>query len=92
MLFSSGDIPQRYDIIDLVFAHGNSGEGAMKGAAPLQAFQMLVNWLGQTALQIGANAVIYIRLDFRPVPSQGFLGSKQTFEVYGYGTAVKISP
>ncbi len=88
VLFSSGDIPQRYEIVDLVFAHGNSAEEDMAGMQPVQAFQMLVNWLGQTALQIGANAVIHIRLDFRVV-SGGFLG-KQAFEVYGYGTAVKI--
>src|SRR5207253_10348795 len=43
VLFSSGDIPYRYDIVDLVFAHGNSTEGAMKGVQPVQAFQLLVN-------------------------------------------------
>jgi hypothetical protein len=91
VLFSSGDIPFRYDIVDLVFAHGNSTEGAMKGVQPVQAFQLLVNWLGQTALQIGANAVIHIHLEFRVVAGQGVLGPKQAFEVYGYGTAVKIS-
>jgi hypothetical protein len=89
VLFSSGDIPQRYEVVDLVFAHGNSAEEDMAGMQPVQAFQMLVNWLGQTALQIGANAVIHIRIDFRPVAG-GFLGGKQAFEVYGYGTAVKI--
>jgi len=91
VLFSAGDIPYRYDIVDLVFAHGNSAEGDMKGVQPVQAFQMLVNWLGQTALHIGANAVIHIRLDFRVVAGQGLLGGKQAFEVYGYGTAVKVS-
>jgi hypothetical protein len=91
VLFSSGDIPYRYDLVDLVFAHGNSAEGDMKGVQPVQAFQMVVNWLGQTALQIGANAVIHIRLDFRVVAGQGPLGAKQAFEVYGYGTAVKVS-
>ncbi len=89
ILYSSGDIPRSYEIVDLVFAHGNSNEGPMKGIQPVQAFQLLVNWLGQTALQIGANAVINIRLEFRP-GGQGFLGSKQSFEVYGYGTAVKV--
>jgi len=91
VLFSSGDIPQPYEIIDLVFAHGNSTEGAMKGVQPVQAFQMLVSWLGQTAQQIGGNGVIHIRLDFRPLAAQGFLGSKQAFEVYGYGTAIRLA-
>jgi hypothetical protein len=91
VLFSSGDIPYEYDVVDLVFAHGNSTEGAMKGMQPVQAFQVLVNWLGQTAVQIGANAVIHIRLDFRVIAGQGLLGGRQAFEVYGYGTAVKIS-
>jgi hypothetical protein len=91
VLFSSGDIPYQYDVLDLVFAHGNSAEGTMKGLQPVQAFQMLVNWLGQTAVHLGANAVIHIRLEFRVSSGQGLLGGGQAFEVYGYGTAVKIS-
>jgi len=91
VLFSAGDIPYRYDIVDLVFAHGNSAEGDMKGVQPVQAFQMLVNWLGQTAVHIGADAVIHIRLEFRAVAGQALLGGKQAFEAYGYGTAVKVS-
>jgi hypothetical protein len=89
VLLSTGDIPQRYEIVDLVFAHGNSTEGFLKDVAPLQAFQIVSNLLGQTALQIGANAVVHIRLEFR-LAGQGFLGARQAFEVYGYGTAVRL--
>ena len=89
MLLSTGDIPQKYEIIDLVFTHGSSSDGALKGVEPPQAFQILADWLGQTAQRAGADAVIHIRFDFQF--AQGFLGTR-AFEVFAYGTAVKLVP
>jgi uncharacterized protein YbjQ (UPF0145 family) len=91
IVFSTGDVPGPYEMVDIVFAHGSSLDGAMKGMTPVQAFQLLVNWLGQTAVQIGGNAVIHLRFEFRPhmVGHELSIG-KQSFEVYGYGTAVKL--
>jgi len=83
ILLSTGDIPDKYEIVDLVFAHGSSSEGALKGVEPPQAFQILADWLGQTALKGGANAVINIRFDFK-------MAGAGAFEVYAYGTAVKL--
>jgi hypothetical protein len=87
ILLSTGDIPEKYQIVDLVFAHGSSSEGALKGMEPPQAFQILASWLGQTALKAGADAVINIRIDFKI--AQGLLGAR-AFEVFAYGTAVKL--
>jgi len=87
ILLSTGDIRDKYEIVDLVFAHGSTAEGALKDVEPPQAFQILADWLGQTALKAGANAVIHIRFDFKI--AQGFLGNR-AFEVFAYGTAVKL--
>ncbi len=87
ILLSTGDIPDRYEIVDLVFAHGSSSAGALKGMGPPQAFQILADWLGQTAQKAGANAVIHIRFDFQL--AQDLPGTK-AFEVFAYGTAVKV--
>ena len=86
VLLSPGDIPEKYTIVDLVFAHGSSSEGPLKGVEPPQAFQILANWLGQTALKAGGDAVINIRFDFKIAQGQG----TRAFEVFAYGTAVKI--
>lgn len=88
VLLSTGDIREQYEIVDLVFTHGSSSEGDLKGVEPPQAFQILADWLGQTALKAGANAVIHIRFDFKI--AQGILGNR-AFEVFAYGTAVKVT-
>lgn len=85
VLCSTGDIRLRYEIVDLVFAHGSSAEGALRGKQAGEAFPIVVQWLEQAALRRGADAVVHVHVDFRPA-SDG-----QAFDVYAYGTAVKLA-
>jgi hypothetical protein len=92
VLLSSGDIPRRYEIVDLVFAHGSSSEEPLKNATPIRALQVISQALAHTAFRLGADAVIHIRLDFRSLGDPEPGGTGRPFEVVGYGTAVKIIP
>lgn len=90
MILSTGDIPNKYKIVDLVFASGDSTQGIFKSCQPIAAYQKVSQLLGEVAQSVGADAVINIKLDFRVAVSQGILGNNQAFEVFGYGTAVKL--
>ena len=88
MILSTGDIKGNYEIIDLVFAYGDStAEGCFGSCTPPQAYEKASQLLAQSATGKGANAVINIRFDFRV--AQNFR-NKQVFEVFAYGTAVKV--
>lgn len=91
MLLSTGDIKDNYQVIDLVFASGNSTESFLKNCNPMQAYQKVSQLLAQTAADAGADAVIHIRFDLRVTTTSGVFSPNQAFEVYGYGTAVKLN-
>lgn len=88
---STGEVPFSYEIIDIVFAYSNSSENFFQGANPIQAYEEVSNVLEQTAAQMGADAVIWIKYDYRVALNQGPLGPNQVFEVFAYGTAVKLA-
>ena len=91
MILSTGDIKNDYQIIDLVFAYGTSNEDKQKACKPLEAYSDVSKILAHTAGQLGADAVINIRFDTRVAAEKTPAGgSHKVFEVYGYGTAVKI--
>ena len=90
MILSTGDITNNYQIIDLVFAYGISNEDKQKGSNPLEAYSHASKILAHTAEKLNANAVINIRFDSRVAIEKTTAGSHKVFEVYGYGTAVKI--
>ena len=90
MLLSTGDIKDNYQVLDLVFASGNSTEGFLKNCQPIDAYQKVAQLLAKTASSIGADGVINIRFDFRVAATQGVFSPNQVFEVYAYGTAVKV--
>lgn len=56
----------------------------------MEAYQRVSTMLEQAAAQIGANAVLWVKYDYRVATTQGFLTTNQVFEVFAYGTAVKL--
>lgn len=88
MVLSTGDIREDYEIINLVFAHGAStAEGCFGSCNPTEAYEKVSQHLSHNAAGMGANAVVNIRFDFRVAQDHR---NKQTFEVFAYGTAVKV--
>jgi Putative heavy-metal-binding len=86
---STGDFKEPYDIIDLVFAYGSSGEGFLKTANPLEAYGKVADQLRERAAKIGANGVVHAAFDYRTAVGAGCGSGKQVFEVFAYGTAVR---
>jgi transcriptional regulator of nitric oxide reductase len=90
IILSTGEIPFDYKIIDVVFAYGHSSQTFFRGANPMEAYQRVSDILEQTAAQIGAEAVLWVKYDYRVALSSGLVTTNQVFEVFAYGTAVKI--
>jgi putative heavy-metal-binding protein len=89
-LLSTGSIPYKYEIMDLVFASAHYGEGAFQQMQPAQAFQIVSHRIEQAARQLGADAVIQFRFELQTAASADFPGLRHVLEAYGYGTAVRI--
>lgn len=89
VLLSTGEIGVAYDVVDAVFAYGSSSDGFLKTANPLEAYQKVANVLKERAVAVGGNAVTFATFDYRIAASAGCGGGK-AFEVFAYGTAVRI--
>ena len=89
VLLSTGEIGQPYDVIDAIFAYGSSTDGFLKTANPLEAYQKVAGVLKERATAAGGDAVTFATFDYRVAASAGCGGGK-AFEVFAYGTAVRI--
>jgi len=87
---STGDLKEPYDIIDVVFAYGSSGEGFLKTANPIEAYGKVADQLRERAAKVGANGIVNASFDYRMAVGSGCSSGKQVFEVFAYVTAVKV--
>jgi hypothetical protein len=90
LILSTGDIRQNYTIIDPVFAYGSSNDGFLKTANPLEAYSKVADLLKDRAAKMGADGIIHATFDYRVAAKTGCGGGK-AFEVFAYGTAVKLA-
>ena len=86
MIFSTGDLKQNYSIIDIIFTYGSTKEGFFGGTNTNKAFEDVKAELSKKCEAIGGDAVINCRFEHRVAVD----GRKQVFELFAYGTAVKI--
>lgn len=91
---STGDIPNKYTVLDIVFAMDSHQEGYFSGAAsPSTAFEGVKKQLRSTCKSLGGDAVIYCQFEYRvSVGKSAFGNAAQCIEIYAYGTAVKYTP
>jgi hypothetical protein len=73
IILSTGEVQFQYQIIDVVFAYGNSSQSFFKNSNPIEAYQRVSTMLEQAAAQIGAHAVLWVKYDYRVALTQGFL-------------------
>lgn len=90
VLLSTGDIPGAYQIIDAVFAVDSSTKGFLSEVDPGQAFEGVKRQLRERCRELGGHAVICCQFEYRNALADGFLGKKQSLEIFGYGTAIRI--
>ena len=97
MLAASGNINRDYDVLGMVHtvvvraqkSPGCSGKG---GGLPVQeAYQDATAALHAAAVASGGDGVIHVSFDYRQSATNiGCNNTKPTFEVYGWGTAIKL--
>lgn len=91
IIISTGDLKQDYTIIDTLFAMDSSKGGVLFSANPGEAFKGVKAQLVKACKAAGGNAIINCQFEYRVAVSQGLMGSKQVFEIFAYGTAVKVN-
>jgi uncharacterized protein YbjQ (UPF0145 family) len=97
MLVASGNINREYEVLGMVHAVvvrtqtsvGCTGKG---GGLPVQeAYQEATKALHASAIASGGDGVIHVGFDYRQSSTNiGCNNTKPTFEVYGWGTAIKL--
>lgn len=95
MLMAAGDIQDRYQVIGLVFAVASRTPEQKGCSVPVlglgQTYQDASTALESAAAARGADAVIHIGFEHRyATATTGCGGPTTAFEVYSWGTAVKL--
>ncbi|MGE6698101.1 heavy metal-binding domain-containing protein [Hyphomonas sp. NPDC076900] len=95
MLMAAGDIHDRYEVIGLVFGVASRTPESKGCSAPVlglgQTYEDAAAQLRTTAQARGADAVIHVGFEHRySTANTGCGGPTVAFEVYAWGTAVKL--
>jgi hypothetical protein len=96
MLTAAGNINQQYRVIGVVHAfisrpQTDSGCGRPGGLPIREAYEDVTAALVEATAKSGGDALIHISYDYRmSVAKFGCNDTKPVFEVYGWGTAVKL--
>ena len=98
MLTAAGNINRPYETIGVIHAvvarpakdPGCSGGGGL----PIQeAFDAVLNILKDSATKSGGDGLIHVSYDYRVASTTvGCNNSKAVFEVYGWGTVIRLLP
>jgi len=91
IIISTGDINSKYSIIDTIMVFDNDVAGIIEGVNPQDAFELVKEHMRAVAVDKGGNAVINCQFQFRFAATPGLLGYSQVFEIYAYGTLVRIN-
>ena len=91
IIISTGDINSKYSIIDTIMVFDNDVAGIIKVVKPQDAFESVKEHMRAVAVDKGGNAVINCQFQFRFAATPGVLGYSQVFEIYAYGTLVRIN-
>tara|TARA_B100001250_G_C19379303_1_gene605498 strand:+ start:131 stop:640 length:510 start_codon:yes stop_codon:yes gene_type:complete len=91
IIISTGDIKSKYSIIDTIMVFDYEVAGLFKGVEPKDAFESVKEHMRAVAVEKGGNAVINCQFQFRYAVSTKLLFFAQAFELYAYGTVVRIN-
>jgi len=87
---TTADIAEEYEIIEPVFAFDSSAEKMFSSANPELAFKGVNKELAEHCRRVGGDAVVGCQYEYRNALADGFIGKKQSIEIFCYGTAVKL--
>ncbi len=89
VVITTGDLKREYEILDAVFAIDSSTESWFRGSDPGRAFEGVKKQLAAVCQGLGGDAVVNCQFEYRVAVDPGLLGSKQSIEIFAYGTAVR---
>lgn len=97
MLTAAGNINRAYETLGVVHAvvarpAKNPGCGGSGGGLPVQeAFEAVLKALENSAAKSGGDGLIHVSYDYRISSTNvGCNTNRAVFEVYGWGTAVRL--
>lgn len=97
MLIAAGNINQPYEVIGMVHTiisrtPKSAGCGGSGGLPVQEAYEAANKALADAAAASGGNGVVHVHYDYRLTSQAVGCGnqSKSVFEVYGWGTAVRL--
>jgi uncharacterized protein YbjQ (UPF0145 family) len=90
MLVSSGAICERYQTIGLVVGFASKTEGCGGKIAIEDTYKAALKRLIESATASKANALLFVSFQNRVASTAGCGGAQQVFEVFAWGTAVRV--
>lgn len=90
MIISSGAVCEQYQVLGLVVGFASVSEGCSGGIKVEDTYQMALKRLTESATAKGADGVIFVNFQNRVAVNAGCTGTAQAFEVFAWGTAVKL--
>lgn len=91
ILITTGDLHLSYEPIDSIFAVDQHTGGFFTGSAdPNKAFDGVKQRLRRICHLRGGDAVVNCQFEYRVAVAPALIGTSQVFELFAYGTAVRI--
>jgi uncharacterized protein YbjQ (UPF0145 family) len=96
-LIATGNINAPYEVLGVVHAvvtrtSKSTGCGGIGGLPIQEAYEAVTNALHAAAIQSGGNGVIHVGYDYRLSTTKlGCNNTQPVFEVYGWGTAIRVA-
>ena len=98
MIVAAGNINSPYDVLGVVHAvvkrtAKKGGCGASQGLPIQEAYEAVTASLKEAASASSGDGVIHISYDYRmSTTAFGCNNTEPVFEVYGWGTAIRLTP
>lgn len=92
MKISSGGISRPYSVIGIVVGFASTTESCGSSIKVESTYQAALDRLVESASAKGANGLLFVNFQNRAAVAQGCTGPRQAFEVFAWGTAVRIAP
>ena len=90
MITSTGGISDPFDVIQVVIGFASREEGCGGALKVSDVYGEAYKRLVESAAASRADGVIFISFQNRFAASQACSGSKQVFEVFSWGTAIRL--
>lgn len=88
---SSGGISQPYQVLGIVIGFASTTDSCGSGVRVESTYQAALDRLVDSAVGKGANGLLFVSFQNRTAVAQGCAGPSQAFEVFAWGTAVRLA-